>query len=77
MNDPPLLQRYSAPSGPMAAPLGPPGTSATIDFDPSGCTRVMQGANISTSTTLPSAIAMGPSGNRNPDVISVSSATAD
>ena len=45
---------------------------ATVDFEPSGATRVRQCPNISVSTTDPSGIATGPSGNRSP-VVTVSS----
>src|SRR6056297_404110 len=62
-----------APSGPIAAPLGPPGISAIVSVEPSGCTRVRRSANISTRTTDPSGIATGPSGNRSPVATSVSS----
>src|SRR5512147_388142 len=60
---PPLLQMYILPSGPRAAPLGPPGICATTSFRPSGYTRVSLLPRISTSTTEPSGIATGPSGN--------------
>ena len=40
---------------------------------PSGCTLVSRGPNISTSTTDPSGIAIGPSGKRSPLATSVSS----
>ena len=70
---PPLLHTYIAPSGPSAAPLGPPGISAMVSLLPSGLTRVNRGASISTSTTLPSGMATGPSGNSSPDAISVHS----
>src|SRR5215469_3355982 len=63
---PPLLQTYTAPSGPMAAPLGPPPSSAIVARLPSRVTRVSVPRRISTSTIDPSAIAMGPSGNHNP-----------
>src|ERR1700733_3897621 len=59
---PPLLQTYILPSGPSAAPLGPPGTSATTSLRPSGHTRVSRRPRISTSTTEPSGITTGPSG---------------
>ena len=71
VKQPPLLQRYNAPSGPMAAPFGPPAISATVSLRPSGHTRVMRGPNISTRTTLPSFMAIGPSGNLSPEVTSV------
>src|SRR5580700_9915665 len=61
--NPPLLQTYILPSGPSAAPLGPPGISATTCLRPSGHTRVSRRPRISTSTTDPSGIATGPSGN--------------
>src|SRR6267143_3173986 len=60
---PPLLQMYILPSGPSAAPLGPPGISATTSLRPSGQTRVSRRPRISTSTTDPSGITTGPSGN--------------
>src|SRR3984957_2141549 len=60
---PPLLQIYILPSGPIAAPLGPPGISATTCLRPSGHTRVSRRPRISTSTTDPSGITTGPSGN--------------
>src|SRR5580700_6493175 len=61
--NPPLLQTYILPSGPSAAPLGPPGISATTCLRPSGQTRVSRRPRISTSTTDPSGITTGPSGN--------------
>src|SRR3954452_611630 len=60
---PPLLQTYILPSGPSAAPLGPPGISATTSLRPSGQTRVSLLPRISTSTTEPSGMTTGPSGN--------------
>src|SRR6185312_973339 len=60
---PPLLQTYTLPSGPIAAPFGPPGICAMISLRPSGQTRVSLWPRISTSRTLPSGIATGPSGN--------------
>src|SRR5882724_9392628 len=57
---PPLLQTYILPSGPSAAPLGPPGISATTCLRPSGQTRVSRRPRISTSTTDPSGIATVP-----------------
>src|SRR5260221_3791344 len=60
---PPLLQTYILPSGPSAAPLGPPGISATTCLRPSGHTRVSRRPRISTSTTDPSGSTTGPSGN--------------
>src|SRR5437868_11994101 len=60
---PPLLAMYILPSGPIAAPLGPPGISATTSLRPSGHTRVSRRPRISTSTTDPSGITTGPSGN--------------
>ena len=54
---------YILPSGPSAAPLGPPGISATTSLRPSGQTRVSRRPRISTSTTEPSGITTGPSGN--------------
>ena len=60
---PPLLQTYILPSGPSAAPLGPPGISATTSLRPSGQTRVSRRPRISTSTTEPSGMTTGPSGN--------------
>src|ERR1700761_4182247 len=63
---PPLLQMYILPSGPSAAPLGPPGISATTSLRPSGQTRVNRRPRISTRTTDPSGITTGPSGNSRP-----------
>src|ERR1700743_101942 len=63
---PPLFQMYILPSGPSAAPLGPPGISATTSLRPSGQTRVNRRPRISTSTTDPSGITTGPSGNSRP-----------
>src|SRR3954454_24303915 len=60
---PPLLQTYILPSGPIAAPLGPPGILATTSLRPSGQTRVRRWPRISTSTTDPSGSTTGPSGN--------------
>src|ERR1700694_3110594 len=60
---PPLLQTYILPSGPSAAPLGPPGIFAMTSLRPSGQTRVSRCPRISTSTTDPSGITTGPSGN--------------
>src|SRR5689334_11294777 len=60
---PPLLQMYILPSGPSAAPLGPPAICATTSLRPSGQTRVSRRPRISTSTTDPSGITTGPSGN--------------
>src|SRR5829696_1662330 len=60
---PPLLQMYILPSGPSAAPLGPPGICATTSLRPSGYTRVSRLPRISTSTTDPSGMTTGPSGN--------------
>src|SRR5437016_1787756 len=68
---PPLLQMYTAPSGPMAAPFGPPPHSAMTSTAPfSTSTRLSVPRLISTRTTLPSSIAIGPSGNCNPLTIS-------
>ena len=69
LKHPPLLQTYALPSGPMAAPLGPPPQSATTSTFPSGVTRVNVPRAISTSRTLPSGMAMGPSGKRSPVAI--------
>src|SRR6266581_9010123 len=66
---PPLLQTYILPSGPSAAPLGPPGISATTSLRPSGQTRVSRRPRISTSTTDPSGSTTGPSGNSRPVAI--------
>src|SRR6476620_6215951 len=60
---PPLLQTYILPSGPSAAPLGPPGICATTSLRPSGQTLFSRRPRISTSTTEPSGITTGPSGN--------------
>src|ERR1035437_1175814 len=72
-NRPPLLQTYNAPSGPTAAPLGPPPHVATTSFPPSGPTRVTRPASISVTNTLPSAQATGPSGNDRPSATTVTS----
>src|SRR5246127_2183903 len=61
--NPPLLQTYILPSGPSAAPLGPPGMFATTSLRPSGRIRVSRCPRISTSTTDPSGSTTGPSGN--------------
>src|SRR6185503_18132470 len=53
----------------IAAPLGPPPRSAMVSRRPSGVTRVRVPRRISTSTTEPSAIAIGPSGNWSPVAI--------
>src|ERR1700753_1207123 len=63
---PPLLQTYILPSGPSAAPFRPPGISATVSLRPSGQTRVSRRPRVSTSTTAPSGIPTGPSGNSRP-----------
>ncbi|MCU0892359.1 MAG: hypothetical protein MUE77_11620 [Sandarakinorhabdus sp.] len=47
-------------------PLGPPPGSATVWVRPSGATRVMRPGRISTTSTLPSAMATGPSGKPRP-----------
>src|SRR4051812_3968505 len=47
----------------MAAPFGPPPTSATTSLVPSGCTRVSRPPRTSTTNTSPSGRATGPSGN--------------
>src|SRR6267378_2075692 len=54
----------------MAAPLGPPPSRAITWILPSGVTRESVRRSISTSTTEPSGMATGPSGNRRPVVIS-------
>ena len=43
-----------------------------VSFVPSGSTRVSRGASISTTITLPSGIATGPSGKCSPEAISLS-----
>ncbi len=53
----------------------PPG-EATTCLEPSGFTRVMRPANISTTITEPSSIATGPSGNFRSLVISLKSMDA-
>src|ERR1700752_4489675 len=63
---PPLLHMYSAPSGPTAAPLGPPPTSATGHSLPSEPILVTRPAVVSTTRSEPSGIATGPSGNASP-----------
>src|SRR5947208_9917194 len=50
----------------MAAPFGPPPVRATTVCLPSGATRVRVPRLISTTSTLPSARATGPSGNWRP-----------
>ena len=72
--NPPLLQMYILPSGPSAAPFGPPGISATTSLRPSGEMRVSRLPRISTSTTDPSGITTGPSGNSRPVASTRSSA---
>src|SRR3954452_1878596 len=57
----------------MAAPLGPPPGSATTSTFPSGVTRDSVRRLISTSSTLPSGIAIGPSGNCSPVATTVTS----
>src|SRR6059036_4026344 len=54
----------------MAAPFGPPPVVATMVCFPSGATRVSVPRLISTTSTLPSSRATGPSGNWRPLVIS-------
>ena len=68
---PPLLQMYAAPSGPIAAPFGPPPSLAMTCCLPSGMTRVSVSRAISTRITEPSGMAIGPSGNFRPEVISL------
>src|SRR5262245_42328867 len=70
-SQPPLLQTYSAPSGPIAAPFGLPPGDATVSLLPSGRTRVMHPPPSSTTRTEPSSSATGPSGNFSPDATSV------
>ena len=70
---PPLLQTQSLPSGPSAAPLGPPPVSAATVRAPSGAMRVMRPAAISQTSTSPPGRATGPSGKRSPLAISLSS----
>src|SRR5918999_6037892 len=62
---PPLLHTYTAPSGPTAAPFGPPPSVATTSVRPCHA-RVNVPRAISTSSTEPSGIAIGPSGNCKP-----------
>src|SRR5439155_25393190 len=64
--NPPLLHTYAAPSGPMAAPFGPPPSSATTATSPAGETRDSVPRRISTSRTESSGIQTGPSGNSSP-----------
>src|SRR5947208_14525676 len=71
---PPLLHTYTAPSGPMAAPLGPPPRSATTSTAPPAETRLSVPRLISTRSTSPLASAIGPSGNCRPPVSSRGSA---
>src|SRR5262245_48535827 len=54
----------------MAAPFGPPPVRATMLVRPSGATRVSVPRRISTTSTLPSGSATGPSGNWRPVAIS-------
>src|SRR5438874_7949087 len=61
---------YTLPSGPIAAPFGPPPVSAITSILPFGVTRDSVPRLISTRITLPSGIAIGPSGNCRPEVIS-------
>src|SRR5215217_3150943 len=68
---PPLLQTYTAPSGPIASPFGLPPFSDSTAFFPSGCTRTTVPPRSSTHSRVPSGIHTGPSGKRNPLVISV------
>src|SRR3981081_2042716 len=68
---PPLLHTYPAPSGPIASPVRQPPVSDTPAFLPSDCTRTTVPPSSSTHRTLPSGIHTGPSGKRNPLVISV------
>src|SRR3954447_19317756 len=65
--NPPLLHTYTAPSGPTAAPLGLPPSSATTSTVPSSATRTRRPLRSSTQRTLPSGRATGPSGNPSPD----------
>src|SRR3954454_5029614 len=67
---PPLLHTYNAPSGPTASPFGLPPGSATTSLRPPGCTRWMRPPLSSVTSTVPSAIQTGPSGDWSPDVIS-------
>src|SRR5215831_13092930 len=60
----------------MAAPFGPPPVRAMTRTLPSELTRVSVPRLISTRTTLPSGIAIGPSGNSRPLASSRSSAIA-
>ncbi len=55
----------------MAAPLGPPPSLAMMCCLPSGVTRVSVWRAISTRMTEPSGMAIGPSGNLRPEVISL------
>src|SRR2546427_546813 len=52
----------------MAAPFGPPPTSATVDFVPSGAMRVSRPPLTSTTSTSPFGRTTGPSGNARPSV---------
>src|SRR5262249_3316124 len=67
---PPLLHTYTLPSGPKAAPFGPPPHSPTTVIAPSGVTRESVPRLISTSRTLPSLQPIVPSGNCGPVVTS-------
>src|SRR5471030_1475759 len=63
---PPLLQMYTRPSGPIAAPFGPPATFATSSWLPSGRTRVTHSFLMSTRRIVPSGMATGPSAKPSP-----------
>ncbi len=63
------------PSGPNAAPLGPPPGSAITVLVPSGATLVSRPPAISHTITLPSGKAIGPSGKSSPSVMTVTAAT--
>src|SRR4249920_291388 len=74
-SNPPLLQTYTFPSGPTAAPFGPPPVVATRVTSPPGLTRANVPLWISTTTTAPSSMAIGPSGKRSPSHTKRRSAT--
>ena len=74
---PPLLQTYTAPSGPTAAPLGPPPLSATTSLSPVVDVDARQRAACDLDEHDAAVVHRdGPSGKRSPLAISRSSATA-
>src|ERR1700760_4349253 len=63
---PPLLHRYSAPSGPNASPFGPPPQRENTLLFPSGSTFDNWLLRISVRMTDPSGHTTGPSGKPKP-----------